>query len=55
MNLLRSQTAVDLEAGNKNDENKESTTVYTDCIPQFIVPEGHNGQEQAKSPDESEH
>ena len=55
LNLLSSQTAVDLDEGSRNDEKSYSTTTYTDCIPQFIVQEGHKGQRQAKRPDEGQY
>ena len=54
-NLLSSQTAVDLDADNRNDKKSDGNAASSDCIPQFIVPEGHKGYEQAKRPDEGEH
>ena len=53
--MLRLQTAVDLDADNRNDEKRDGNAGNNAYIPQFRACDGCKSKEDGKSPDEGEH
>ena len=52
--MLSSQPAVDLDAGNRNDEKRDNSARNDAYIPQLKACDGRKSKEDGKSPDEGE-
>ena len=55
LNVLCSQTAVDLDAGNRNADKRDNSARNDAYIPQLKACDGCKNKEDGKSPDEGEH